>query len=228
MKAIAIFFHGLFFLNSPENLLENAVNIIRSQMDQLRAPGPLVAASEFHVGLNGGAETLEVARLVFPLRTNVTLHGLACRNELRTILMIEEWVKTHQDWYLLYVHAKGASHPPGAAYELNVAGPWRRAMMQDLVVNWRRCIADLDAGADICCSHWMWGTCGGVNNIPAGNCVWVKASFAATLPSLMLRTQIKKTGLDALESRYEAEVYWGNGKRPVVKEYRAGGGGGVP
>lgn len=220
MKPIAILFHGLFFLNSPENLLENALEIITGQMWQLRASGLLDAAAEFHAGLNGGEETLQMARLVLPAKAQITLHGLQSHTENRTILMLEKWLPGHEDWYVLYFHAKNGSHPADSG----IGGPWRQRMMDHLVTDWRRCVRDLNAGYDAVGCHWLGPplTPPG-QHIFGGNFFWAKASFLATLPSIMERDRIKVSGLDALESRYEAEVWIGNGPRlPKVLDYYPG------
>lgn len=99
--------------------------------------------------------------------------------------------------------------------------------MQDLIVNWRQCVSDLE-NHDIVCSHWMWNLLDGTQHIPAGNFLWVTSNFVEKLPSVYLRDRIKQDGIDALSSRFEAEVFWGNGARPNVKSYRPDGGGGVP
>ena len=98
MRPIAIFYHCLLFMESPDNLCENALNIVRDQMRELKACGLLDAATEFHIGINGGLERLEVSRLVIPPKANMVLHGLQCRNECRTIRMIEEWLPGHEDF----------------------------------------------------------------------------------------------------------------------------------
>lgn len=101
-------------------------------------------------------------------------------------------------------------------------------MMGDLVLNWNRCVHDLDDGNDIVCSRWLWNMADGSQHIPAGNFLWVKSSFVARLPSIFLRERIKVSGIGHLESRYESEVYWGNGPKPNVKHYRLTSGGGIP
>lgn len=228
MKPIAIFYHGLLFMGDPPALLENAVKIIKDQMDHLRFFGLLHTAEQFHVGLNGSVETAEIAYCLFPVKAQITLHGLQCRNELRTIFMLVQWAKEHPGWYVFYFHSKGASHPKGHPYGDGMAAPWRHAMMTDLADKWRDCVAALDGGADIVTSHWMWNMADGTQHIPAGNFLWIKSDFVAKLPSMMNRDRIKQSGLDALESRYEAEVFWGNGPRPIVHQFRPNGGGGVP
>lgn len=218
LPRIAIFYHCLFVLGDPPKPLTNAFRIAASQMDQLAESGLLEAAEEFHVGVNGGVESQNFERIFFPEKAKITYHGLQSRSENPTLIMLENWVKTHPDWLVLYIHCKGATHPettPGGRF----VNSWRDAMMHDLVGNWQRCVSDLSR-YDIVCSHWLWGQLDGTQHIPAGNFLWVNSSFAAKLPSLMLRDRIKSDGIYALISRHEAEVYWGNGPRPKVKSYR--------
>lgn len=218
---IAIFFHGLFALENPDNILGNAVSIVIDQMRQARESGLLESANEFHAGINGGFESAILASMIFPSTARIKLHGLQCRNECRTILMLEKWLTGHEDWYVLYFHSKGATHPEGDSQ----TAAWRGCMMRNAVINWRTCVGDLDAGFDSVGSHWMTGeqTPPG-QSIWAGNFWWAKASFLATLPSIMLRDRIKLSGIDSIESRFEAEVWIGNGPRlPKIKDYHGPG-----
>lgn len=229
MKPIAIFYHCLVFKDNPPVLIDNAVDVILEQMDQLRDSGLMDQASEFIVGINGGNESVLISRLLFPEKTKVIAHGLQSKAENLTIVALEKWIPTHPDWYVLYFHSKGATHAADSDYGNRVSFPWRRAMMDDLVINWKQCVSDLEAGAEVACSHFMRNMADGTQNIAAGNFFWAKSDFLATLPSIYLRDRIKQSGIDSLESRYEAEVWIGNGPRlPIVKEYRPNGGGGVP
>lgn len=228
MKPIAIFYHCLFFHGTPIEFRHNAFNIVHDQMTMIRASGLLDAAMYFLVGINGGKESSDVANLVIPAKAVRVMHGLQSKAENLTIVELEKWVKSNPDWVVLYFHAKGCTHPPDSDYGNRVSAPWRMSMMQDLVMNWRQCVSDLEAGHDIACSHWMWNMADGTQHIPAGNFLWTTSNFAAKLPSIFLRDRIKVSGISAAESRFEAEVYWGNGPRPNVKQYRPNGGGGVP
>jgi len=213
----AVFYHCLFFLDSPDNLSENAINIVREQMSELKACGLLDAADELHVGINGGLESLEVSRIVIPPKASIMLHGLQCHNECRSIRMLEDWLPGHDDWNVLYFHAKNSSH----ATDTGIGVPWRRCMMRHCVQNWRQCVKDLDEGYEAVGCHWMVppSTPAG-QYIFAGTFFWAKASFLLTLPSIMRRDRIKLSGLDSSESRYEAEVWLGNGPRvPRIKDY---------
>lgn len=219
MTKIAIFYHGVFFLGRPPERLPNAATIVADQMSQMSNFGLLDAADEIHVGINGEEESIDLAAMTIPAKADVTFHGLDSRSENLTILMLENWAKTHPGWYVLYLHSKGATNKPGSD-DAKFAPPWRGGMMFDLVVNWRKCVDDLQSGFDIVCSYWMWNAADGTQHIPAGNFWWAKSDFIATLPSIHLRERIKMSGIESLESRYEAEVWIGNGKKPTVKSYR--------
>ena len=221
MKPIAIFFHGLFFMGEPPVHLPNAGCIIANQIVQMIDSGLWDAAEQIHFGINGGVESQTVAKVIIPAKAGIVYHGLASKAENPTIIMIEAWAKTHPGWNVLYIHAKGATHAPRSAYGETVSKPWREGMMKDLVVNWRTCVADLDAGNDVVCSHFMWEQGWDKSqHIPAGNFLWTTSDFVAKLPSLYLRDRIKQDGIGAASSRFEAEVFWGNGPRPKVKMYR--------
>lgn len=214
---IAICYHCLFYYGAPPDVSTTAVEIVREQMQQLRESGLLDAASECIAGINGGEESRELVPLLLPAKFSFTLHRLNSRSECATIFMLEQWVKAHPDWYVLYFHAKGATHPADDDFRRT----WRECMMRHLVLNWRRCVLDLEAGCEAAGCHWMVPpeTPPG-HHIFAGNFWWAKSSFLATLPSIMERSRIKMSGLVSLESRYESEVWLGNGKRlPNVKDY---------
>lgn len=228
-KPIAVWYHCLFALGKPPAYLPAAPEIVAEQMACLKTSGLEDAATEIHIGVNGTkAESEPFAGIFFPAKAEVTYHGLQCRNELRTILMLEKWVPTHPNWNVLYFHSKGATHAPDSHYGHNVSAPWRIGMMQDLVLGWKNCVAELDAGHDIVCSHWLWNMADGTQHIPAGNFLWLQSNFVAELPSFMIRDRLKVSGLDSVESRFEAEVKWGNGRRPNVFQFRPNGGAGVP
>lgn len=220
MKPIAIFFHGLFFGGDPPRHLPQAGCIISNQITQMIGSGVWGAASEIYFGINGGEESKWPAFNIIPLPVQAEMHGIQCRSENRSIERLLQWSQSNHGWNILYLHAKGATHDPGSHYATAVAAPWREAMMHDLVVNWRQCVADLETH-DIACMVWLWDQGHDHSqHIPAGNFLWITSDFAAKLPSLYMRERIKQDGIDALSSRYESEVAWGNGPRPIVKAYR--------
>lgn len=213
---IAIFYHTLFYIG--DQLRMSAVNVVREQMTQLKQSGLLDAADQFVVGINGGEESAQLANVLIPSKADITLHGLASRAENLTIVEIEKWVRDHLDWAVLYFHSKGATHEPNSDYG-KFAGRWRRCMMNHMVSNWRGCVDNLRDGYEATGCHWMTGLGSDKSqNIFAGNFWWATSDFLRDVPSIFLRDRIKVSGIASLESRYEAEVWIGNGRLPKVKE----------
>lgn len=219
MKPIAIWYHCLFYLGTPPELQLNAVNIVSEQMWQLGHSGLLEECGEMVVGINGGQESQDVASLLLPAKAARLFHGLESRSENATIIALHQWSRSHPGWNVLYLHAKGCSRPVGDAYGQLVSEPWRRDMMQDLVTNWPVCVHELNS-SDIVCSRWLWNMCDGTQHIPAGNFLFTTSEFIARLPDMQKRAQILEHGVGVVESRYEAEVFWGNGARPRVTSIR--------
>jgi len=217
MRPMALFFHCLLFQDSPDCLIENAVNIVHAQMADAKRSGLLDAASEIVVGINGGEESRVMASMLFPSKARIVLHGLDCKTENLTIREIEKWLPSNLGWHVLYFHSKGATRPPGD----DLSTRWRCCMMRNLVIAWERCINDLDTFYESVGCHWL--TKQGQTedqNLWAGTFWWARSEYLATLPSIMLRDRIRISGLKAAESRYEAEVWIGNGQRlPRVRDY---------
>lgn len=215
---LAVFYHCLLKRGDPPEPIPAALSIVASQMATLKTSGLLDAASQLIVGINGGEESKPLADALLPAGASAVFHGLQCRNECRTIRLIEEWLPGHEDWYVLYHHSKGATKP-----DLRNRY-WRDCMERHCVKNWRRCVADLDSGCDAVGCHWFTPpfTPPG-QRIFAGTFFWSKASYLRTLPSIMDRDRIKLSGIDSIDSRYESEVWIGNGPvQPKVKDYHQG------
>jgi hypothetical protein len=225
MRGIAVFYHTLFFSGDPPQLLPSACAIVHEQMQVLTQGGLLGAASQFIVGINGGDESKEYADLLLPPKATRIMHGLQSKSECRTILALEQWLPGHEDWYVCYFHAKGATHPIEEKTPDDIKYSrtrWRGCMMRNVIQNWTRCVSDLNSGFDAAGCHWMappftpFG-----QHLFGGNFFWAKVSYLRTLPSIMERDRIKiQSGIDSAESRFEAEVWIGNGPRlPSVKDY---------
>ncbi len=196
-------------------------------MQTLIASGLLTHANHFQAGFNGGLESEILATSIMPEQVKLTMHGLQSRSENLTIVEIEQWLKkspTHANWYVLYFHSKGASRPFCGTNHGDFIKRWRDCMMHNCVSNWRQCVAALDEGFDACGCHWMQSE--GLDesqNLFGGNFWWAKGSYLLTLPSIFNRARIKQSGIDSLESRFESEVWIGNGKRkPKVCDFHAG------
>jgi hypothetical protein len=214
---IALFYHCLFEHGEPIEFSHTAFDIVTDQMAELNKSGLLSRASFFIAGINGGTQSVAASSMTIPSSAKCVFHGPMCKSENLTLLEIEKWVPGHEDWYVLYFHAKGCTHPEKEEFATN----WRECMMANLVWNWKQCISDLDSGYESVGCHWkefdhfippqrMW----------AGNFWWARASFLATLPSICLRPQIKETGIESEKSRYESEIWIGNGPRaPMRRDY---------
>lgn len=152
------------------------------------------------------------AQTIFPAKATVAYHGPQSFTENLTINQLHLWAFSHAGWDALYFHAKGASRQL-TNVDAQMRHRWRRCLLSNLVCNWRSCVDDLNRGAEMVTCHWLTGQADGTQNIPAGNFLWVKSDFVATLPSMYKRDRIKMSGMTSPESRYEAEVFWGNGPR---------------
>lgn len=217
---IIVFYHALLGMGEPLELVPHAAAIVHGQMEALKSSGLEDAASEIHVGVNGGEAVRGFAESLFPDKAKITYHNDQCRNENRTILMLEERIKTLADAdCVLYFHSKGASHDPESDYG-KFAGRWRRCMMGACVERWRECVAVLGSGVDACGAHWMTGL--GHDRSQhyfGGTYFYATGKYLKTVPSIMERERIKTSGIDSVESRYEAEVWIGNSKRlPKIKD----------
>lgn len=234
MKPIAVFFHCLFFHNhrvagAVPSLSLNACTIIKSQMTQLANSGLLEAAAEFHVGINGDDESLDIAKLHIPPKANLMLHGLEAKSETPTIVKVQEWALSHPGAYVFYFHSKGASHVD--ANYLQFVSRWRNCMMGNLVDQWRRCVADLDSGFDSVGCHWMTNMSppSDKDSIWGGNFWWVTTDFLNTLEPITERELIKTHGINAPIARMESERFLGAGPNlPKIKDYHVNGIGSCP
>lgn len=215
---IAIFYHVVFFAGEPPHRLPSARQIVCEQMDQLAKSGLLEAAQHFVVGINGGEESLEYVTRFIPTKAQCVFHGLQCRNECRTMALIEDWLSEHDGWYVLYFHSKGATHDATTPYGLHCMR-WRRCMMNTCVARWRECVKALSDGYEAVGAHWLTNRADGSQNYFGGTFWWVTSRFLQTLPSLYERARIKLSGIDSVDSRYEAEVWIGTGPRlPLVRD----------
>lgn len=216
---IAVFYHCLFALDTPANIRQSALEIVHQQMQYCAVTGLTGAASHFCVGINGGEESVAYADLVLPLKSVKVYHGLESHAENPTLVELEKWLPGHSGWNVLYFHAKGCTHGPGPVAHSRAI--WRDCMMRNLVGCWERCVADLERGFESVGCHWMEPPATPPEQfIWAGNFWWAKSDFLLSLPSIMKRARIIESGLGHADSRYEAEVWIGNGpRRPKVRDY---------
>lgn len=179
------------------------------------------SAEQFNFCYNGYPNELHTVERLSPSGSIITCHGENSFSENLTITKMQQWSWAHPGWYVFYFHTKGASHNP-ADQEGRYCAQWRGCMLYHLVDQWKDCVCHLDNGAEMVTCHWLTGMADGTQCIPAGNFVWVKTDFLNTLPDIRERARCKISGIASLESRFEAEVFWGNGIRlpSVVDKHR--------
>lgn len=214
---ISIFYHTLFYKDSQHNLLPSARDITIDQMAELQSSGLLDTASEIIIGVNGGIESEELANTILPQKAKLIYHGIENKNENLTICEIENWVPAHNDHLVLYFHCKGGSR----SLNDRKSTDWRNCMMTNLITNWKQCIDDLNSGYDAVGCHWFTPpiTPPG-HKIFGGNFWWATAPFLSTRNSIRNTARCKQSGIGETISRYEAEVWIGNGTTtPNIKDY---------
>lgn len=201
---IAVFYHCKI---SGEGVPSEdfATEVMMMQMQALKASGLETAASEIHIGVNGGpGDALTVSCFCSP-KAQFHVHGPQARSEIPTQKVMEAWLPGHPGWYVLYHHTKGITHPNHPAYDA-----WRNRMGQECVMNWRRCLDDLRKGADAVGCHWLTPEkYPGAVSSPffGGTFWWAKSDYLLQLPKLPEATW---------ENRYEAESWIGR-RRPYPK-----------
>lgn len=218
---IIVVYHSVFFLGDPPAFSPAAEAVSAEVMGAFQSSGLWDSANEFHIGVNGGKESVPYVRDLFPENAHVTYHGTASKNENSSIVLVEEIVKKLDgEAYILYCHSKGASWPVGHQLTDN----WRRCFLFHLVHRWRLCLRDMGGNADCAsCHYFVPPRTPPGQYIMAGNWWWAKASFLRNLSPIRERDRIKKDGIGALSSRFEAEVYLSNGPRPPkVVDYCTG------
>lgn len=222
MTPIIVFYHCCFRIG--DKLLPASRPIVYEQMQALKHSGLEDAASEIYIGINGCDSSKAHAVGLLPEKAKVVYHGPLCRNELRTLLLMQEWCQTHEgEAYLLYFHSKGCTHDSKSPYAVTMSTPWRKRMMLHCVDDWRRCVLDLRTHEAVG-AHWLTEQGSDKSQFYfAGTMYWVRASFLRTVPLVTTRQRIKDSGIDSIDSRFEAEVILSIGtKLPKVKNYYNG------
>lgn len=207
---IALWYHGILTGGTRSIDTNYACSMMLDQMTAVEKSGLLEVTTEFYIGINGGFEDMEIARLFSPLQAKLICHGKGATTEIHTLKALRHWLPNHANWFVLYFHMKGVSHPP---HDIN----WRRRMEQFCIWGWQNCVADLTQGMSACGCHWLTPESNpGQIKTPmfGGNMWWARGNYLMSLPPLPEPTW---------ENRYEAESWIGRGPfRPQVKDYCPG------
>ncbi len=213
---IAIFHHSRISGGEPCIQFDHASAIVAEQILALNQSGLAAAANELYFGVNGGAEDAEAVEALtagfdwYP-KVKVIAHPDDAKGEHPTLRLLQEWCRTHGNWYVMYEHTKAATAPGNEFY-----ASWRRCMERVCVHNWERCIADLDRGFDTVGPHFLTPEQypGVVNHVfYGGNFWWARAEFILTLPMM------EPTAKDRA-AMFDAESLIGRGpRRPNAARY---------
>lgn len=197
MNKIAVFYHvrlngSRFNINQ-----EKAMAIMENQMQDLEDSKLLSCIDEFHVCSNGSESESVPARLLAGKQAIFTVNGANAESELPTFGVLQDWLPSHPDWYVLYMHTKGVTKPDDPLRTV-----WRQCMMKSVVWNWQTCLAALEQGCDMAGAHWLTNfqypqKLGLPTPIWGGNFWWAKASFLLELPPL-IRKATPSLGLDGM------------------------------
>lgn len=220
MSKIAVFYHCRLGGGDPPINADHAIGIMQSQMDALIRSGLESRADLIVVGSNGDMTNFIAAKSLSPHKAEVVNHGEHARSELPTLAIIREWIRDHQDWYVLYHHTKGAGHWNHGQF---FGHQWRKCMERVVVWKWKACIDDLESGYDAVGAHWLtrerYGATMGPTRTPyfGGTFWWAKASFLLKLPDIPTNAGSPTHGHD--DDRFLAEKWIGLGPKPKVRDY---------
>lgn len=195
---IALFFHAWI------NDFEHCVGIVQEQLEAMEQSGLIAASSEFHIGVSADTVGACAVSMIAPVGSNVVIHPAGTCGELPTLCMLQQWLPSHQDWFVCYTHTKGGQYPKSTTW-----AAWRRCMSSVVVWNWKMCVGDLTQGFDTVGAHLIdpkkYGASVGNFAYWGGNFWWATAKHLLTLPVLSPNGP----------SRFEAEVFIGKTKRKI-------------
>lgn len=188
-------------------------NLLSMQMAAICNSGLYENANKMVIGLNWDEFDTEMALTEIPEGATLIVHGAKAESLLPTMVFMQKWARQHPDFYILFFHSKGATHPNDP-----FTTAWRNCMTRHLITDWRKCVADLDAGYDAVGCHWLhnspndpnsnrWGS----NSFFAGVFFWTTAKYLNTLPPLPEKVTDR-------HSWFLPELLLGCGK-PKIKDY---------
>lgn len=204
MRPIAIFYHIYLGGGTIPCDPENVTQIVTEQLSALYVSGLAASAQYIEIGVSGSEEDAFMVQSMAP-DWKVT-HNKTGVGELPTMKLMQDFCKSHPDWYVLYFHTKGAIYKG----HITVTA-WRNCMENVVIWRWKSCVADLESGLDSCGCHWLKPSQYPIiGNVPywGGNFFWARSNLLNTCPPI-----------DINADRYQAEVWIGKGRRARVRDY---------
>ncbi len=206
---IAIFFHARLSGNGVE--FNHACGIFQEIIRDLGASGLTDVASEFTIGVNGEEADYMAACMMSPEKASVIQNPRDSIGELGTLHLIEEWVKTHPNHHVLYLHTKGALHSGSTKSTWTT---WRHCMSNVVVWGWRSCVKDLSDGYDCVGPHLITpkkypSLCS--SSYFGGNWWWATSKHLSRLVPIDLKNWTRYAG--------EAWIGYANGQHVNFRPY---------
>ncbi|CAB4133358.1 hypothetical protein UFOVP250_141 [uncultured Caudovirales phage] len=202
MSKIKIYIHAMD-LPSGHDILANQVHLLEST-------GLMDEADEINVMCHFDKKNFQWLKNRWFRETKVKYYDFddSYRNwyEHTTVHQIQEDAhSTIEDYYVLYIHPKGISHPPGGHQN------WRKYMEYWNIERWRECVAALNDGYDTAGASYLHG---GPTEFYAGNTYWAKASYLRRCKRMLTPDVVGfKPQFDTEpHHRFDVEVWHGSGK----------------
>ena len=202
MSKIKIFIHAMDIFHGKE--------ILTRQVDLLEKTGLLDASEEVYVMCHFDINNFQWLKDRWENETKV--HYLEFDSsyidwfEHTTINYMQELVHSNDDeYYVLYIHPKGVSHPPGPHQN------WCKYMEYWNIENWQECLDALIMGYETAGASYLHG---GPTEFYAGNMYWAKASYLRRCKRLQTPDKVGFNPQFETQPhhRFDVEVWHGSGK----------------
>lgn len=190
--------------------LPQGKEILNNQVELLEKTGLFVAASEIIVACHFNIDNYQWLKDRWFEESKVKYldfdESYKQWYEHTTVHQIQEDAHSSEDeYYILYIHPKGISHPPGAHHN------WRKYMEYWNIEKWKECVTALDDGYETCGAAYLHGN---ITEFYAGNMYWAKSSYIKRCKRLQTPPKVNfKPQFDTEpHHRFDVEVWHGSGK----------------
>lgn len=211
MTPIAVFYHARISGGSTHIDPKFGRAMIKRQLELLVTSGLYSTTDEIVVGLNGSKDDYYYVLSIAPGDISVLWHGEDAESLLPTMRFLQSILPDIHDHHCLFFHTKGVTHPTSA-----IDAAWRDCMEHWCIVNWRKCVEDLDKGYDSVGCHWLTPQrFPGMVHTPfwGGAFWWAKAKFLSRLPQL-------PPGYPSCREEWFIPERWiGTGPIPSTRDY---------
>lgn len=221
---IAVFFHtrlsGGDFPEHPEAKVEPnwGASLFINQLHVLVDSGIYDNANKIIVGMNGSPIECRMLSKCIPEGIVKVYHGPESRSLIPTMRIMQQFARDNPGWMLLFMHAKGATHPHDS-----FTTAWRDCMTKHCVTNWCKCVSDLETGMfDAVGCHWRENSPNDPNADRWGWAGYFGGVFFWTTGVYFSKLQMLPETATDRHSFYLPELILGTGY-PRVKDYHPNG-----